>query len=82
MLSKEISELPFINNLSEKFKTKLDETHQVESFNVGERVTIQFNPSNCFYLLVHGNIEFSIKINDEHEELHVGESNEIYAPVG
>ena len=82
MLSKEISELPFINELSERFKLRLDETHQVESFKTGKCVTVQFNPSEYFYLLIHGNIQFSIKINNEHEELTVGESNELHAPVG
>lgn len=77
-----LNNLPFIGDLSESFLEGLKNEHETVSFNKGEAITLQFEVGEYFYFLLNGGVQFSIKIDDEHEELTVSESDKMNTPVG
>ena len=77
-----LKHLPFINDLSALFLNALEDSYKIVSFKKDEVVTFQFEVGDYFYLMLDGGVRFSIKIDDEHEELTVSESRLKNTPVG
>lgn len=77
-----VQDFPFASEISPLFCEQLDTAHDIVKFNAGQVVTTQYDIGEYFYFLMDGAVSFSIKINDEHEELIVGTSQRVFTPVG
>ncbi len=74
--------LPFVNDLDKAFSQKLEDKRQTVFFNKGEVITTQYDLGEDFYILLEGGIDFSIKVEQELEELIVGSSHRKFTPIG
>ncbi|MGR3811119.1 cyclic nucleotide-binding domain-containing protein [Jiulongibacter sp. NS-SX5] len=64
--------------LKEKLLNKAELLEQKET----DIITAQYSPADKFYLLLSGAVAFSLKVENEMEELVVGMSNRLFTPVG
>lgn len=74
--------LPFSQDLEKEFLTQLSICAEKIELEKDRHVTSQYEIGEYFHFLEAGEIEFSIKIDHEHEELKVGESDVPFTPIG
>lgn len=77
-----LAELPFINELSARFKERLTKAASCTEMQKEDVVTTQYSPGDKFYILMKGAISFSLKVENEMEELLVGQSHRKFTPAG
>ncbi|UBM57446.1 cyclic nucleotide-binding domain-containing protein [Marinilongibacter aquaticus] len=77
-----MTDYPFLNQLDADLKTLLLHKAREKTLQPGDTVTSQYDLGQHFYFLVEGAVEFSIKVEQEMEELTVGHSQRPFTPVG
>ncbi len=77
-----LTDLPFLNELSESFRERLMSESRIVEMEEEDIVTAQYSPGDTFYILLSGAIAFSLKVENEMEELLVGQSNRKFTPAG
>lgn len=75
-------QFPFTSKVPDDFDAQIHRHQTVVDCPKGTKITIQYEIGQYFYFLLEGSIQFSIKIDDEYDELSVGKSNKQFTPVG
>lgn len=81
-LDQTIRNLPFLKRLGKEKVNKLLEQAQIVEFKKDQVISKQFEHSHSFYFLLDGEVNFSIRVENNTDVFSVGKSDEKFTPIG
>ena len=79
---KELKSLPFFEKFDSDEINNFFNLGSIIKKDSGSILTKQFGQSNSFFILIDGQVEFSISLDGNFEELSVGKTDKKFTPIG
>ncbi|AZQ63128.1 hypothetical protein EI427_13030 [Flammeovirga pectinis] len=77
-----LKSLPFVDRLSAEQLKELSDLAEIQEFEDGETITLQFASAENYHVLYSGAVAYHLNVGDQRGALLVGKSDEQWTPIG